>query len=166
MFGPSCGPVPPLSQHGAKVKTIVGLLLMMLSAVAYGQVLKCVSQDGRIEFASVCPPGTTVRQTGIRNDPGALPDASQQKSLAEREAEFRKRRAEGQESAAKAEKDAVLAAQRNRACEDARAYLKSLQAGNRIVRTDPKTGERVYLEDAGYAKEISAAQSSVSANCN
>jgi hypothetical protein len=56
-------------------------------------------------------------------------------------------------------------AQRQRACTDARGYLQNLQAGNRIVKTDPKTGERVYLEDAQYAGEIAAAQKSVEANC-
>ncbi len=148
------------------MRTIAGLLMMVLSAAAYGQVLKCIGKDGKVEFASVCPPGTTVQQTGIRNDPSSAAPTTAQKSLAERDAEFRKRLAEQQEAAAKAEKEAGVTAQRRRACEDARAYLKSLQAGNRIAKTDPKTGERVFLEDAGYAKEIAAAQASVSSNCN
>ena len=37
--------------------------------------------------------------------------------------------------------------------------------GQRIVRVDPRTGERSYLEDAQYATEKAAAQRSVEANC-
>lgn len=138
--------------------------MMMLSSAALGQVLKCVSPDGRVEFASVCPSGTTAQQTGIRNDPPSAP-AVPQKSLAERDAEFRKRLADQQEAAAKEAKTSAAAAQRARACDEARAYLKSLQAGMRVVKTDPKTGERVYLQDAQYASEEAAAKRSVDANC-
>lgn len=146
------------------MKTFVAALMLMVSATASGQVLKCIRPDGSTEFASVCPPGSTVQQTGIRNNPSASP-APAAKSVAEQDAEFRKRRTDQDEARAKAEKEAAQAAQRKRACGDARAYLASLQARNRVVRTDPKTGERVYLDDAGYEKEIIAAQASVVSNC-
>jgi hypothetical protein len=146
------------------VKTIIGLLLMMLSAAAYGQVLKCVGQDGKVEFATVCPSGTTVQQTGIRNDPKSAP-AAQQKPLAERDAEFRKRLSDRQEAATKAAKDADEAAQRKHACDSSRAYLRTLQSGSRVLKTDPATGERAYLQDAQYASETAKTQRAVDANC-
>jgi hypothetical protein len=106
--------------------------------------------------------------SGVR---GAAPAASapssapQQKSLAERDAEFRKRQIEKQEAASKAEKKSAETEQRKRACDDSQAYLKTLQAGQRISRTDPKTGERTFLSDAEYPKEITNAERSVAGNC-
>lgn len=149
------------------MKATIGLILMLLSATVHGQLVKCISKDGRIEYANQCPPGTRQEATGIRSTPpSASPDAAApQKSLAEQEADFRKRQTEKQEAQAKEAKKAAETTQRNRACEDARAYLKSLQAGNRIAKTDPKTGERVFLEDAQYATETATAQRSVDANC-
>jgi len=138
--------------------------MMVLSAAAFGQVLKCVGKDGKVEFASMCPPGTTAQQTGIRNDPKSAPKAPQ-KSLAERDAEFRKRLTEQRESAAKAEKDSAQAARQAKACDDSRAYLQTLQAGNRVLKTDPNTGERVFLQDAQYGSEMATAQRAVDANC-
>lgn len=148
---------------------MIGLIMMLLMSVAaHAQLLKCIGKDGRVEYASQCPPGTKVQDTGIRSAPAAAPSgaAPQQKSVAERDAEFRKRQMEKQEAEAKEAKKTAEDTQRKRACEDARAYLKGLEARNRIVKTDPKTGERVFLEEADYASEIAAAQRSIQANCN
>jgi hypothetical protein len=151
------------------VKAIIALIMFLLSAAAYGQqMLKCTGKDGKIEYAAQCPPGTRQEATGIKSTPAPTSPASSgapQKSLAEQNAEFTKRATEKQEAQAKEEKKTAQDAQRQRACADAQAYLKNLQAGNRIAKIDPKTGERAYLEDAGYATEIAAAQSSVDANC-
>lgn len=153
--------------HGAAVKTIVAFLMMLASAAAYGQLFKCIGKDGRVEYAGQCPPGTTAQQTGIKSTGGgpAPSAAPQQKSLAERDAEFKKRLVEQQEAQQKAQKQAAEAEQKRRGCENARAYLQSLQAGMRITRFDPKTGERVYLEDAEYAAETAKAQRAVEQNC-
>lgn len=149
------------------MKATIGLILLLLSAAAYGQLVKCISKDGRIEYATQCPPGTKQEATGIRSTPSAAPSgpAAPQKSLAEQEADFRKRLTDKQEAQAKEAKKLSEAAQLSRACEDARAYLKGLQARERLVKIDPKTGERVFLEDAQYATEIAAAQRSIDANC-
>lgn len=149
------------------VRTLVPVIVALLPAAAGAQVVKCVGPDGRVEYASVCPPGTSSRKLDIRSAPAAPSTApsSQEKSLAEREAEFRKRRLEQEQEQQKTEKKLAEAEQRRRACESARAYLKALEERQRITRTDPRTGERVYLEDADYPREIAAAQRAVSDNC-
>jgi hypothetical protein len=150
------------------VRVIIGAIAVLLaSTAAHAQLFKCIGKDGRVEYASQCPPGTTQQATGIKSAPPAAPAgaATPQKSLAERDAEFRKRRIEQQEAEAKDAKKSGETAQRQRACDDARAYLKNLQAGNRVVKYDPKTGERIFLEDAQYGGEIAAAQRSIDANC-
>lgn len=148
------------------MKAIIVLSLMLFSITAHGQLLKCIGKDGKVEYANRCPPGTRQEATGIKGS-AAAPSGSEaaQKSIAEQEAEFRKRQTEKQEAEALAAKKAAEAAQRQRACNDARAYLKSLQARNRIARTNPDTGEQVLLDEAGYASEIAVAQASIDANC-
>ena len=122
-----------------------------------------------MEYAAQCPAGTKEQATGIRSapTPAAAPagTAAPTKSLAEQDAEFRKRQVAKEEAQAKDAKKSADEALRQRACNDARAYLKNLQSGNRIVSADPKTGERVYLEDSQYAGEIAAAQRSIETNC-
>ncbi|HYC46937.1 MAG TPA: DUF4124 domain-containing protein [Burkholderiales bacterium] len=141
------------------------LLLTMPGLAAGAQINKCMDASGKVvAYAAECPAGTRSEQTNIKNAPSAAP-APAQKSLAERDAEFRKRQMEKQEAATKDEKKSAEQAQRKRACDSARAYLKSLQEKQRITRTDPKTGERVFLEDAEYPKEIARAQQAVSNNC-
>lgn len=150
------------------MKATIALIILLLSAAAHGQMLKCTGKDGKIEYATQCPPGTRQEAIGIKSAPSSAPSGSSaapQKSLAEQDAEFRKRLVEKEEAQAKAAKKTAESDERRRACEQARAYLKSLQAGNRVAKIDPKTGERIYLDDAGYATEIAAAQRSIDANC-
>lgn len=142
------------------------LVVAMLAAplAAQAQIMKCVGAGGKVEFAATCPPGTKAENTGIRNAPAAAPSAPQ-KSLVERDAEFRKRQLEQQESAKKSEEKNQETADRKQNCETAQAYLRSLQSGNRIGKTDPKTGERVFLEDADRSAENARAQRAVDTNC-
>jgi len=143
----------------------LGAASAALAGQSFAQVLRCVGPSGRVEFASICPPGSKAEPTGIRNNPGAAA-AAPEKSIAERGADFRKRQSEQQEAAKKADEKARDAADRAANCESAQAYLKSLQSGARIVRTDPKTGERIFLEDADRQPEIQRAQRAVDSNCN
>jgi hypothetical protein len=139
--------------------------MMLMPFAVHGQLLKCIGTDGSVEYASQCPSGTKEIQTGIKNVPSASPSSTQQKSFAEREAEFRKRQIEGQDARQKDEKKAAEDQERRAACEQARTYLKSLQVGNRIARIDPKTGERVFLEDPDRPAEVARAQRAVDSNC-
>jgi len=149
------------------VKVIIALFLMLASFTAYGQMLKCVGKDGKVEYAAQCPAGTKEIQTGIKNVPGksVSKDAPQQKTLAEREADFRKRQLEGTETRQKEEAKTTEKAEQRESCERARTYLKSLQEGQRIAQVDPKTGERVFLDDANRPAEIAKAQKVADSNC-
>ena len=123
------------------MKFAIALLLMLAPFAAHGQMLKCVGKDGKVEYASQCPPGTKEIQTGIRNAPVgvATGDAPQQKSLAEREADFRKRQTEGAEARQKEEKKAAEDPGAARPTANRRAaYLKSLQTAIAFPSVDPE----------------------------
>jgi hypothetical protein len=151
------------------VKAAIAMLALLAPIAAYGQLLKCIGPDGRVEYATECAPGAKEVQTGIqatREGPSSSGAASpQQKSIAEREAEFRKRQMEGAEAQKKEAAKATELAQDRENCERARIYLRSLQEGHRISQIDPRTGERVFLEDSARAGEIARAQSAVDSNC-
>ena len=151
------------------MKAAIGILVLLVPIAAHGQLLKCISPDGRVEYAADCPAGTKEVQTGIRttrDGPSSSGAASpQQKSLAEREAEFRKRQMESAEAQKKDQAKASELAQNRENCERARIYLRSLQDGHRISQIDPRTGERVFLEDSARASEIARARSAVDSNC-
>lgn len=149
------------------MKTVIALAMMLAVVPAHGQLLKCVGKDGKVEYAAQCPTGTRELQTGIRNAPAAPQPgaASQQKSLAERDADFRKRQLEGAEARQKEEAKAAEKAAQREDCERARTYLRSLQEGQRIAQVDPKTGERVFLDDANRPAEIARAQKVADSNC-
>ena len=152
------------------MKIFIAMLMLLAPLAAHGQLLKCISKDGKVEYAAQCPPGTKPQQTGIKSAPGgpapaAKSEKGKSKSAAEMDAEFRKRQTEQSEAQAKQEKEAAEKGQRQRACDDARGYLAGLESGARISRTDPKTGERVFLEDSARDQELARARESVQANC-
>lgn len=156
------------------MRIIIAAAIVLASTAAYGQVMKCVSPDGSVEYANRCPAGTTEQRTNISTKastgtkapaPAASPATSAQKSLAERNAEFSKRQLEQREAQQKAQKLAAEQAQKKQACESARNYLKLLQSGERLRTRDPKTGEIGYVDDAGRAAEEARARKSVQDNC-
>jgi hypothetical protein len=164
------------------MKRLIALAMMVVSAGAAAQINKCVDKNGKVVgYGYECQPGTTPEASGVKAAPSRAPapaagsgsssspssssPAAASKSVAERDADFRKRQMDKQEAAAKDNTKTSESEQRNRACEESRAYLKSLQSGNRITRTDPKTGERNFLADSEYSGEIARTQQTLQANC-
>ena len=152
-------------------KMLTGLLLAACAGAASAQVLECYDAKGVKTIAQFCPPGTVRENQLMKGGAGAGPSAAPssapaQKSLADRDAEFKKRNLERQEAekkSAKAEQDAKDA---ERNCFDARSQLRALQDGQRTSRTDPKTGERIVLDDKDRPGEIATAQKNVDNWCN
>ena len=162
------------------VKPIAALAILLASTAAYGQVMKCVGPDGRVEYANFCPSGTTGQTTTISTKTGGTKpavapaasdapapsaSASAQKSLAEQEAAFKKRQIEQREEQQKAQKLAAEKAQKQQACASAQNYLKTLESGIRLRSRDPKTGDLGYLDDAGRAAETAKARKAVQDHC-
>jgi hypothetical protein len=97
------------------------------------------------------PGGRSAQAAGAADSPAAAP------SLAEREADFRKRRAQAQESEREAEERRRRYAEFARNCEQARNYARALDSGQRIGRLDAG-GERQYLDDGQKAREVADVQ--------
>lgn len=158
------------------------VLMVVFSVAAQAQILKCVGKDGKIEFATSCPANTKQLETGVANKPAAAPAAAKEgaagkentkdaakgaapQSLADRDAEFRKRQSEQKDTAAKSEKSATETADQKRACDSAKANLQALKDRQRMFRADPKTGERVNYDEADYVRETPVTERLVAQNC-
>jgi len=81
------------------------------------------------------------------------------------ELEARRKKAEDDEAAKRKTEEDKIARQKLDNCTRARAYLKDLDEGLRIRRTNPKTGEVEYLDDKARAEEAQRARGVVAADC-
>ena len=113
------------------------------------------------------PQGASPAAAETERAPAAesRPAASGPKSIAERDMEFRKRQQERADSERKALEDQQKAAAKAADCERSRRYLRALEEGVRITKTDA-SGNREYLDDAQRAAEVERTRKMVQQACN
>ena len=149
------------------------LLLGLTSFNAYSVVNKWVDEKGQIHYSDQPPPGES-RSLPVINIAASSPSAASgvaasgvlvPKTLAEREAEYKK----NQKLKAEAEKKAAQQNENNSAkqkyCTDTRISLKTLEDSPRIAAYTA-TGERYYLDDAARQQRIEDAHQALNTNCN
>lgn len=142
--------------HPQRMKKIICAAVALAAAnllcgAAQAQIYECTDARGAREFAQICPPGTVRQREVVRAEEPA--PAANTKSTAQQDAEFRKRMLERQDSAAKAADESAKKEEAERNCTQARATLKGLVEGQRMLRVDPNTGERTFLGDEERASE-------------
>ena len=147
------------------------MLALLAATSAYCEVYKWVDPDGTVHYSDQPAPGATQEETlNIRSGTATGSGTGAQKApgpktYIEQDAEFRKRQVEAEEKRAKEEKALADAKERQQNCERARASLRMLQSGDRIIRTDVK-GEREYLDDNQRQQEMASAQKTADSWCN
>lgn len=87
------------------------------------------------------------------------------KTPAEREMEARKQAQERADAEKKAAEEQTRKQQVAQDCERSRGYLRALEDGRRIARTDAQ-GNQVFLEDADRAAEVARVRSRIASDCN
>jgi type IV secretory pathway VirB10-like protein len=113
-------------------------------------------------------PGAQPSSNGAPPKPAPNPAASaapRPPTIAEREQEFRKRMKERADSEKKLADAQSQAAEKSEDCERARGYLKSLDDGVRLVRTNAD-GSRELMDEAQRAAEGQRAREIVETRCN
>jgi len=159
------------------------ILLILLTTFAAGAAqaqIKCWTDvNGKRGCGDTPPPGakvTTVR--GTTSEPAPAPTAAVSKdgkdakkdakkgpmTPAEQEKDYRERQKEAQKAAAKADAERADKAARNEGCERTKEYLRTLESGQRIARTNP-SGERYYLDESQVANEVAKARESMQKAC-
>lgn len=118
---------------------------------------------------TVQAPAPQPAAPGAAGDPAkgadGKPVASGPKTIAERDMEFRKRQQERADAERKAQDEQQKSAAKAVECERARGYLRSLEDGMRIARTDA-SGNREFLDDAQRAEETERTRKMVQSLCN
>ncbi|HWU99134.1 MAG TPA: DUF4124 domain-containing protein [Oxalicibacterium sp.] len=125
------------------------------------------------------PPPASVPNSRMLKSPGAMPQTapaaatdSDEKSadtatskapptLADKNADFQKRRAEQAEKDKLAADKAKQDASKKKNCEQVSNYQRALQSGQRITRLSP-TGERIFLTDEERAATVRENQRTLS----
>jgi hypothetical protein len=142
--------------------------LFIFTLNAHAEARKWVDADGTVHYSDSIPPEVTTSET-VRNisrkSEAETPAAVPTKSIAEREAEYKKAKQKKEESSQRKTQEEARVDEKKRNCETARKNLRSLEEGGRIVTYDAN-GERAYLEDSAREQRLAEAQKSVSENCN
>jgi hypothetical protein len=95
----------------------------------------------------------------------ARPASGAPKTVAEQEMEFRKRQQERADAEKKAQEEQSRASAKAAECERAKGYLRTLEEGIRIARTDA-SGNREFLDDTQRAAEVERTRKIVESTCN
>lgn len=152
---------------------LAAALLLALAAGSAGAQYIWVDDKG-IKQVSDRPPPASVPAKNILKQPRSAATPSEEPAkpaqaanpaaptLAERDADFRKRAQEKAERDQKSAEEARQRAARQQACASARAYLAQLNSGERIG-TVASNGERAFMGDAERARETAAAQRALAA---
>lgn len=146
--------------HFRHLVAVVALAALGATGTASAQYV-WVDEKGTKQYSDM-PPPASVPTSRILKRPGgapspqpeaASPPAKTELSVAEKEADFRKRRSEQAEKEKKAAEQAKYEADKAKHCERAREYNRVLESGERVARTD-KSGERAFLTDEQRAQEL------------
>ncbi|MDR2093709.1 MAG: DUF4124 domain-containing protein [Azoarcus sp.] len=171
------------------VRFAMFVLALALGQSASAEIYQWKDKDGRAHFSDMPPPQDAVEARTLETPAlprpmaadeqestveegsdkpaapaSAIPAAAPAKSLAERELEFRQRRAAAAESRAKADEEAARAARRAQDCERARAQHAVLASGQRVARPTGDGG-RAFLDDAEREAETARIQESIDRLC-
>ncbi|SFF73442.1 protein of unknown function [Duganella sp. CF458] len=90
--------------------------------------------------------------------------ASAKPSLAERNADYKKRQQETAEKTAKAAEDAKREAEKKKYCAEAKSNIGMLESGMRVSEMGPN-GERNYMSDESRAQKVKEQRESVNSMC-
>ncbi|MEA3193869.1 MAG: hypothetical protein QOD26_2202 [Betaproteobacteria bacterium] len=147
-------------------RTLLLMLVLGFAAGASAQQFRWIDKEGRVQYGDTPPPG--VKATRLKPPPAGTAPSAAAKKDAEKpltpEAAFRKRQQEQAEAEKKSAQASSESASRRENCESAQAQLRQIQSGQRISTVNAQ-GERVFLDDAQIARELSRAQQAAAANC-
>ncbi|NHZ83200.1 DUF4124 domain-containing protein [Massilia sp. CCM 8695] len=162
------------------LQLLAGGALMLFASVASAQYV-WVDANGTKQFSDRPPPPGVPAKNIIKAPPAAAvtpksddapapsskPMSADDKvppSLADREADYRKRAKAKEDEQKKAGEDATRKAGNKVACETARSYKRTLEQGMRVSSTD-KNGERTFIDDKQRTAETARANKAISDTC-
>lgn len=170
-----------MRRHPIKINWLLLALMSgtwLVAAPAFAQTYKWTDAEGKVHYSDQPPPANAREQVTVKprkpsaSAPAATPAAAEKgapaakaRTYVEQEADFKKRQVEAAEREAADKRKADEVAEKKQNCDQARAQLRSLQAGGRVTGTNAQ-GEREYMSDAQIAQEIERGKKLVENWCN
>jgi hypothetical protein len=141
------------------------ILMMLASANSFAEISKWVDDQGQVHYSDQ-PPPPGIRQQTLREEgqDSAGSGVSATKTLAEREADLKKEKADKQAAADKAAQKQAAEDALKANCATAQENLRSLQSGVRIMEINAN-GERSFIDDTQRQQRIAKAQQDIGNYC-
>ncbi|MFZ5524966.1 MAG: DUF4124 domain-containing protein [Pseudomonadota bacterium] len=161
------------------MKNFMLFILMIFCINAFAEVNKWVDENGRVHYSDQPPPSNAKKilsSTPKAQSPAETSGAAESgntaesgssdepKTIAEREADLKKKQKADKEAAEKAAQEQANKESIQENCNQAKLSLKALQGEMRIVELDAN-GERVYLDDEQRQQRIAKTQQDISRLC-
>jgi hypothetical protein len=150
------------------MKYSLAICLLLISMTSQAALNKWVDAEGKVHYSDSVPSDVKAKTLKSSSAPDATATVSgvtAPKSLAERDAEWKKSQKSKEEDAKKADQQKEEAVIKQKNCESARSNLASYENSRSIVKYDSK-GEPAYLDDAARNQTIENARKEVSKYCN
>ena len=146
------------------MKPFAFAVVALLAATAVSaQIYEWKDAQGKTHYSDK-PPVETSRVKKIAPPETSASSDTTQKTVSDRELEFRKRQKETQENADKTNKEQAASADRKESCGNARRTLEMLESGERIALRDSQ-GERYYMDESQRQQETAKARQAIQASC-
>ena len=146
-------------------------VLSLSSFDVHAGINKWVDENNQIHYSDQPAPANvkvTPLRTPVESGPvtpaAAASEVAAPKTLAEREADFRKAQKAREEQEKKEAKQKEQDQTRQKYCEDAKSNLLTLEKSLRISSYDSK-GELVYMDDATRNQRLEEARKGISKHC-
>jgi Domain of unknown function (DUF4124) len=141
------------------------LIVLLASSLANAQIYQWKDANGKKIISDKPPIGKVSDQQNIEvKTPSSTAGDSPQKTVANREMDFRKRQQESQEKSDKIRKEESAVIEKKEGCERTRRNLELLESGERIAIRDEK-GERSFMDDTLREREITKARQTLQSSC-
>lgn len=150
------------------MKHSLAIVLLLTSISSHAALNKWVDADGKVHYSDTAPADVEVKTLRRSAAPDAITPvsgAAAPKSLAEREAEWKKSQKTKEEATQKAAQEQEAASVKQKNCESARNNLATLENSPAIVTYNDK-GERAFMDDAARKQNIDEVRKAISSFCN
>lgn len=156
-------------------KALFALVAGSLAFAAQADIYTWKDAKGVTQYSDQPPPDVAAKPTRtsgpakapVATDasaPQSAPAANPNKNWAEKDLEFRQRKAAEADAAAKKQKEEAQQAQKDAHCKALRDNLAMMERGGRISQPNGK-GESELLSDAQIAQQASQLRSQIAADC-
>ena len=150
------------------MKSTLAIFLLLISINSHAALNKWIDADGKVHYSDTPPPDIkvkTLRSSAASEAVAPGSGVAAPKTLADREAEWKKSQKTKEEDATKAVQAQEAASMKQKNCEIARKNLATYENSPAIVTYNEK-GERTFMDDASRKQNAEEARKSVSSFCN